>query len=116
MCHITQATLPIKPQAISPDPGVSGILSMWLLLWVSVWLGMGKWSEVNGSVFGSYAAYSAVGTTIPGRGEPAALCQEPALRLKKSSFFSEATLGDGEGPGSLVCCRPWGRRESDMTW
>ena len=26
------------------------------------------------------------------------------------------TLGDGEGQGSLVCCSPWGRKESDMTW
>ena len=23
--------------------------------------------------------------------------------------------GDGEGQGSLVCCGPWGRKESDMT-
>ena len=51
-----------------------------------------------------------------GRGEPAVLCHELALRLKKSSFFSEATPGDGEGPGSLVCCSPWGRKESDTTW
>ena len=28
---------------------------------------------------------------------------------------SEQTLGDGEGQGSLVCCRPWSRRESDTT-
>ena len=21
--------------------------------------------------------------------------------------------GDGEGPGSLTCCSPWGRKESD---
>ena len=27
----------------------------------------------------------------------------------------EQTLGDGEGQGSLVCCRPWGRKESDAT-
>ena len=27
----------------------------------------------------------------------------------------EQTLGDGEGQGSLVCCSPWGRRESDTT-
>ena len=26
------------------------------------------------------------------------------------------TPGDGEGQGSLVCCSPWGHRESDMTW
>ena len=25
------------------------------------------------------------------------------------------TLGDSEGQGSLVCCSPWGRNESDMT-
>jgi len=28
--------------------------------------------------------------------------------------FEEA-LGDGEGQGSLVCCSPWGHKESDMT-
>ena len=27
----------------------------------------------------------------------------------------EQTLGDGEGPGSLVCCSPWGHKESDTT-
>ena len=27
----------------------------------------------------------------------------------------EQVLGDSEGQGSLVCCRPWGRKESDMT-
>ena len=29
-------------------------------------------------------------------------------------IFKEA-LEDGEGQGSLVCCSPWGRKESDMT-
>ena len=24
-------------------------------------------------------------------------------------------LGDGERQGSLACCSPWGRKESDMT-
>ena len=28
---------------------------------------------------------------------------------------SEQTLGDREGQGSLVCCSPWGRKESDST-
>ena len=28
--------------------------------------------------------------------------------------FKQA-LGDGEGQGSLVCCSPWGRKESDTT-
>ena len=27
----------------------------------------------------------------------------------------EQTPGVGEGQGSLACCSPWGRRESDMT-
>ena len=27
----------------------------------------------------------------------------------------EQVLGDGEGQGSLVCCSPWDRKESDMT-
>ena len=27
----------------------------------------------------------------------------------------EQALGDGEGQGSLMCCSPWGRKESDMT-
>ena len=26
------------------------------------------------------------------------------------------TLGDGDGQGDLVCCSPWGRKESNMTW
>ena len=27
----------------------------------------------------------------------------------------EQTLGDSEGQGCLVCCSPWGHKESDMT-
>ena len=27
----------------------------------------------------------------------------------------EQTPGDGKGQGSLVCCSPWGLKESDMT-
>ena len=27
----------------------------------------------------------------------------------------EQVLRDGEGQGSLVCCSPWGRKESDIT-
>ena len=26
------------------------------------------------------------------------------------------TLGDGEGPGSLAGCSPWGLEGSDTTW
>ena len=28
----------------------------------------------------------------------------------------EQAPGDGEGQRSLVCCSPWGHKESDMTW
>ena len=27
----------------------------------------------------------------------------------------EQALGEGEGQGSLACCSPWGRKESDTT-
>ena len=27
---------------------------------------------------------------------------------------SEQTPGDSEGQGSLICCSPWGHKESDM--
>ena len=27
----------------------------------------------------------------------------------------EQTPGDGDGQGGLACCRPWGRKESDLT-
>ena len=27
----------------------------------------------------------------------------------------EQTAGDGEGQEGMVCCSPWGRKESDMT-
>ena len=34
-------------------------------------------------------------------------------RLNGHEF--EQTLGVGDGQGSLVCCSPWGHKESDMT-
>ena len=32
-----------------------------------------------------------------------------------NGYEFELTQGDGEGPGSLVCCSPWGCKESDTT-
>ena len=32
-----------------------------------------------------------------------------------SAYEFEQTLGDSEGQGSLVCCSPWGHKESDTT-
>ena len=34
-------------------------------------------------------------------------------RLDEHEF--EQTLGVGNGQGSLACCSPWGRKESDTT-
>ena len=34
-------------------------------------------------------------------------------RLNEHEF--EQAAGDSDGQGSLTCCSPWGRRESDMT-
>ena len=33
-----------------------------------------------------------------------------------SGYEFEQTPGDSEEQGSLACCGPWGRKESDMTW
>ena len=35
--------------------------------------------------------------------------------ITDSGYEFEQTPGDGEGQGSLVCCRPWGHKESDRT-
>ena len=32
-----------------------------------------------------------------------------------NGYEFEQAPGDGEGQGSLACCSPWGRKESDMT-
>ena len=32
-----------------------------------------------------------------------------------SGYDLEQTPGDSEGQGSLACCRPWAREESDTT-
>ena len=34
---------------------------------------------------------------------------------QRNAHEFEQTLGDGEGQGSLACCSPWGRKESDTT-
>ena len=36
-----------------------------------------------------------------------------ASRLNRHEFVQDPE--DGEGQGSLACCSPWGRKESDMT-
>ena len=32
-----------------------------------------------------------------------------------NGYEFEQTLGDNEGQGSLMCCSPWGCKESDTT-
>ena len=36
-------------------------------------------------------------------------------RCQLNGYEFEQTPGDGEGQGSLVCYRPWGHKELDMT-
>ena len=36
-------------------------------------------------------------------------------RMRWLDATTEQTPGDREGQGSLVCCSPWGHKESDMT-
>ena len=35
--------------------------------------------------------------------------------ITDSGYEPEKTPGNSEGQGSLVCCRPWGHKELDMT-
>ena len=39
----------------------------------------------------------------------------PYLDDRLNGHECEQAPGDGEGQGSLACCSPWGRQESDMT-
>ena len=32
-----------------------------------------------------------------------------------SGYLFEQALGNSEGQGKLVCCSPWGHKESEMT-
>ena len=34
---------------------------------------------------------------------------------RRNGHEFEQTLGDNEGQGSLACCSPWDRKESDTT-
>ena len=54
---------------------------------------------------------------IEGRQEEKEMIEDEMVgwhhRLKGHEF--EQGLGVGDGQGSLVCCSPWGHRESDTT-
>ena len=39
----------------------------------------------------------------------------PIWVAQVNGYESEQAPGDDEGQGSLVCCSPWGRKESDTT-
>ena len=51
---------------------------------------------------------------IPGTGEPGGLPSVGSHRVGHD-LSDLATAGDSEGQGSLVCCSPWGCKESDTT-
>ena len=52
-----------------------------------------------------------------GRPKEKGMTEDEMVRqhCKFNGYESEQTLGDNEGQGSLVCCSPWGHKESDMT-
>ena len=39
----------------------------------------------------------------------------PGRHHQLNGHESEQALGVGDGQGSLECCSPWGRKESDTT-
>ena len=51
-------------------------------------------------------------TGLPGKSLKISFLNDWHDRLKGHEF--EPTTGDGKGQGSLECCSPWGRKESDM--
>ena len=53
---------------------------------------------------------------IEGRGEGATEDEMVGWHHQLDGCELGQTLGDGEGQGSLACCSPWGRKESDVTW
>ena len=48
-------------------------------------------------------------------GEGAAEDEMAGRRHRVNGREFEKTPGDGEGQGSLACCRQWDHKESDMT-
>ena len=54
-------------------------------------------------------------TTGSNRPNERLLVYSTEVILTLAAELFEQTPGDSEGQGSLVCCGPWGRKESDMT-
>ena len=52
---------------------------------------------------------------IEGRGEGATEDEMVGWHHQLDGCELGQTLGDGEGQGSLACCSPWGREESETT-
>ena len=50
-----------------------------------------------------------------GGGEGVAEDEMVGWHHRLNGHKSEQTLGDGEGQGRVVCCSPWGCKQSDTT-
>ena len=50
-----------------------------------------------------------------GGGERVAEDEMVGWHHRLNGHKSEQTLGDGEGQGRVVCCSPWGCKQSDTT-
>ena len=86
--------------------------------WGHIDLGHMKWGvreAQNPALNNSSTLWNMTGTTGSGRAgwENQSLCQ-PSFYCFNGHELGQ-TLGDSKGQGSLVCCSPWGRKESDTT-
>ena len=55
-----------------------------------------------------------LGERLRAKGEGGSRAQDGQVASLTQWTESEQTLGDSEEQGSLACCSPWGRKESDM--
>ena len=75
-------------------------------------------AEAEASVFWSLDVNRQLTRKVPDAGKDWGQKEKRASEDEMAGWHHQCngqTLGDGEGQGRLVCCSPWGRKESDMT-
>ena len=88
-----------------------------ILTWRIPWTEEPGGSQSMGSVSKSWTGLTYFHSRLPGSPETARMmhvhCRGHGFDPWMASPTQEQTPGDREGQGSLVCCSPWGRKESD---
>ena len=97
---------PVHPKEISPEYSVEGLMLKLKLQYLATWCEelthfKRPWSWERLKV-------GAEGDSREWDGWMASLTQWTWV-------WVNSTLGVGDGQGGLVCCSPWGRKESEMT-